>query len=703
LGVEAGRTVGSPRAGAPRKGLTIGVDVGGTFTDVVAVDAEGKATLAKAASTPADQSLGVIDGFGKLAARLGLTLGELLARAERIVHGTTVATNALLERKGAKVGLLTTEGHRDVIEMREGLKEDRYNLRLPPPEPLVPRHLRLGVRERLRYDGSALVPLDARSLARAVATLEREGVEAVAVCYLHAYRDPRHELATRKYLERAMPGIFISLSSDVLPQIKEYERVSTTIVNAYVGPTVRRYLLSLKERLALSGFRGPLFIVLSHGGVAPVEEAARLAVGTVLSGPAGGVAAARRAAAILGVKDLVPFDMGGTSTDISLIAGGEPALTAERALAGQRIALRSLDIISIGAGGGSIARVDTGRSLHVGPQSAGADPGPACYGTGGSAATVTDASLVLGYLDAGRFLGGQRRLDMAAAEAAVDRVAKALGIDRLAAAAGIYRVVNARMAEGIRLMTVRRGVDPRRFALLSFGGAAGLHAVEVARHLELGRVIVPIIASVLSAWGMLTMDLRYEVSRTHVGDATRLDSGRVRRIFERMEGEARGKLGKWFAGAMRAQRSAEMRYGEQIFEVDVPLDDIDWESGRLLDSMVERFHRRHAELYTYSVPDQEVVLVNARVAVIGVLPAIPEERAGSSAGAAAIPRRRKIYLERWRDVPVFDMERLVAGQEIPGPAVVEAETTTVLLNAGDRARVNDIGWLDISLRQAGGA
>ena len=691
------------RGRVPDARLTIGVDVGGTFTDVVAVDGNGKTTFAKAATTPADQSLGVIDGLNNLAKRLNLTLGELLARAERIVHGTTVATNTLLERKGAMVGLLTTEGHRDVIEMREGLKEDRYNLRLPPPEPLVPRHLRLGVKERLRYDGSVLRPLDERSLAQAVATLKRAGVEAVAVCYLHAYRDPRHELATRKHLKRAMPDAFVSLSSDVLPQIKEYERISTTIVNAYVGPTVRRYLLSLKKHLVGSGFRGPLFIVLSHGGIAPVEEAARLAVGTVLSGPAGGVAAARRVAELLGVKDLVPFDMGGTSTDISLISNGEPALTAERSLAGQRIALRSLDIISIGAGGGSIARVDTGRSLHVGPQSAGADPGPACYGTGGSAATVTDANLVLGYLDADNFLGGQRRLDKAEAERAVDRVAKALRIDRIAAAAGIYRVVNARMAEGIRLMTVRRGVDPRRFALLSFGGAAGIHAVEVARQLELDRVIVPAIASVLSAWGMLGMDLRYEVSRTHVGDATRLDSRRVRRVFERMEQEACGKLGKWFGGAIRAQRSAEMRYGEQIFEVDVPLDDVDWQGERVLESMVERFHRRHAELYTYSAPDQEVVLVNARVAAVGALPAISAEHSATPRERAAVPRRRRIHLLRWREVPVFDMDRLVEGQEIAGPAIIEAETTTVLLNAGDRAGINELGWLDISLRPTEGA
>ncbi|MFI4987590.1 MAG: hydantoinase/oxoprolinase family protein [Alphaproteobacteria bacterium] len=678
----------------------IGIDVGGTFTDVVAIDAGGQAVFAKAATTPADQSEGVMAGLGKLAARLGLAAAELLARSERIVHGTTIATNALLERKGAKVGLLTTAGHRDVLEMREGLKEDRYNLRLPPPEPLVPRDLRLGVRERLKPDGSVLVPLDERSLLSAIARLRRARVEAVAVCYLHAYRDGRHERLTGKLLARELPGVFVSLSSEVLPQIKEYERVCTTVVNAYVGPTVERYLLRLKRRLGEAGYRGPLFIVLSHGGVAPVEEAARLAAGTVLSGPAGGVAGAKRAAALLETGDLIPFDMGGTSTDISLIAGGEPALTAERSLAGQRVALRSLDIISIGAGGGSIARVDAGRTLHVGPQSAGADPGPACYGLGGGSATVTDANLVLGYLDAERFLGGQRRLDKAAAARAIGGIAEALGLAPIAAAAGIYRVVNARMAEGIRLMTVRRGVDPRRSALLSFGGAAGLHAVEVARQLELRRVVVPTMASVLSAWGMLATDLRYEVARTHVGDATRLDSRHLRRMFEGLAAAGTRKLRRWFAGPIRTLFSAEMRYGEQIFEIDVPFDGIDWQSAGLLDAVIERFHRRHEALYTYAIPDQEVVLVNARVAVVGLLPVAAEPERGTVPGKDGALRRRRIHLGGWQEVPVYDLEQLAAGQSLAGPAIVEAETTTVLLAACDRARVNDYGWLDIALGSA---
>ncbi|HEY2539436.1 MAG TPA: hydantoinase/oxoprolinase family protein, partial [Stellaceae bacterium] len=458
----------------------IGVDVGGTFTDLVAVDDDGRAVLAKTPTTPADPSIGVLDGLKLLAELLGLDLALLLAATERLVHGTTVATNALLERKGARVGLLTTEGHRDVIEMREGLKDDRYNLRLPPPEQLVPRR-RLGVRERLRADGRIETPLDRASLDRAIDVLKREQVEAAAVCYLHAYRDARHEQATRDAIETAMPGIYVSLSSEVLPQIKEYERVSTTVVNAYVGPVLSRYLRQLERRLAEAGYPGPTLTIQSHGGVATIAESGRLAAGAVLSGPAGGIAGSVYAARLLAERNLIPFDMGGTSTDISLIVNGQPTLATSRRVAGQVIALNSLDIASIGAGGGSIARVDAGGILHVGPESAGAVPGPACYGAGDSAATVTDANLVLGYLDPGSFLGGRRRLDRDAAEAAVDKVAAALGVDRLAAALGIHRVVNTTMAEGVRLVSVRRGVDPRHFALLAFGGASGLHATEIAR------------------------------------------------------------------------------------------------------------------------------------------------------------------------------------------------------------------------------
>src|SRR5215472_12045977 len=333
----------------------IGIDVGGTFTDLVAIDDGGGATLAKVASTPEDPSVGVVEGLAALAARLGLVPAALLAQTERIVHGTTVATNALLELKGARTGLLTTEGHRDVIEMREGLKDDRYNLRLPPPEQLVPRHLRLGVRERMRPDGRIETPLDLGSLHKAIDILRARRVEAVAVCYFHAWRDPAHERQTAEILRDALPDAYISLSSSVLPQIKEFERVSTTIVNAYVGPVLARYLGRLEARLSDAGYRGATLIIQSHGGVAPIAEAGRLAAGAVLSGPAGGVAGSVHAAKLAAVPNLVPFDMGGTSTDICLVVEGEAALVRDRKIGGHRIALGSLDIVTLGAGGGSIA------------------------------------------------------------------------------------------------------------------------------------------------------------------------------------------------------------------------------------------------------------------------------------------------------------------------------------------------------------
>jgi N-methylhydantoinase A len=677
--------------------LRIGVDVGGTFTDLVAVDDRGRATLAKVPSTPEDPSTGVLDGLARLAETLDLAPAALLRQTDRIVHGTTVATNALLEGKGAKVGMLTTEGHRDVIEMREGLKSDRYNLRQPPPTPLVPRALRVAVRERIRPDGRIEIPLERSALEAAIARLRDAKVEAVAVCYLHAWRDAAHERATATRLAEMLPGAYVALSSEVLPQIKEFERFSTTAVNAYVGPVLARYLARLGERLTAAGYAGPVLIMQSHGGVLPIADAARLAAGAVLSGPAGGVAGSRYAAKLLGEGNFIPFDMGGTSTDISLIVDGAPTLVMDRGVAGHRIALNSLDIVSIGAGGGSIARVDAGGILHVGPQSAGANPGPACYAKGGTAATVTDANLVLGYLDPDGFLGGRRRLDRTAAETAIDRIAAALGVDRFAAAEGVHRIINTTMAEGVRLVSVRRGVDPRRFALLSFGGASGLHATDVARQLDLVRVVVPRVAAVLSAWGMLATDLRFEVARSHVGDVGQLDGAGVKRLFDAMEHEGLARLRTSFDGPARTDRSVDMRYGEQIFEINVPLDGVDWSVADPLPQIVERFHHRHEQLYTYAQRDQEAVLVNARAAVVGVLPDLPQEPSLPAAPPAPPRAERRIYLGGWVATPVYGFDALAPGQSIAGPAIVESEMTTILIRPGDTATVTPLGWLDIAV------
>ncbi len=675
----------------------LGIDVGGTFTDLVSLDEAGRVTIAKAPSTPEDPSLGVVDGLKRLAEALGIGTERLLAETTRIVHGTTVATNALLQRRGPRTALLTTEGHRDILEMREGLKWDRYNLRLARPDPLVPRELRLPIAERLRADGGVEIPLDEASVERALRRLKRARVEAVAIAFLHAYLDGDHERRVAMRVRAALPRAYVSISSEIYPRFKEFERVSTTVANAYVGPILEGYLARLSERMAKFGCRAPILIIQSHGGVVPIAEATRVAAGAVLSGPAGGVAGARASAGLLGHGDLIPFDMGGTSTDISLIVEGEPTLAADRGIAGERIALPSLDIVTLGAGGGSIANVDAGGVLQVGPGSAGADPGPACYGRGGRSATVTDANLVLGYLDPGNFLGGRVRLDRAAAAAALDPVAASLGLDRVAAAAGVHRVVNTKMAEGIRLAVVRRGVDPRRFALLAFGGAAGLHASALARQLDITRVVVPRAASVLSAWGMLASELRFEVARTHIGDTRRIDAGTLRALYGELEADARTRMADWHDGKVAIRRAADMRYGEQVFEIDVPLDEIDWAAGNLMDRLADAFHARHEQLFTYALPASDVVLVNAKLAAVGLMATAPAEPEIATGAPAPPAQRRQIHLDGWREVPIYRLGDLVAGQAVAGPAIVESATTTVLLRPGDRAVVTPLGWLDIQV------
>ncbi len=676
---------------------TIGIDVGGTFTDIVVATPDGRTITAKAASTPRNQADGALDGVARAATALNMTLHNLLSATGRIVHGTTVATNALLEGKAARVGMLTTEGHRDIIEMREGLKPDRYNLRMAPPEALVPRRLRLPVRERMRADGTVETALDQASLDRAVAQLAAEGVQAVAVCFLHSWRNPAHEQAATATAKARLQQAYVTSSSDVLPQIKEFERFSTTVANAAVGPVIESYLGRLQSRLAEAGFRGELLVILSHGGVVSLPEAVRGAAGTALSGPAGGVAAAVALARQGAGRDLIAFDMGGTSTDIALVRNGAPTLSGGKTVANARIALPGLDIVTLGAGGGSIGRIDRGGLLAVGPESAGADPGPACYGQGGTAPTVTDANLVLGYLDPGNFLGGHRRLDTAAATEAVRCIAESLGLSVEAAAFGIHRLVSTRMADGVRVATVRRGVDPRGYTLLAFGGAAGLHVTAVAAELGIGRVVLPVAASVLSAWGMLNTDLRIELMRSQ-SQTRGIDTDALRAAFADMEREGRGRL-SWFDGEVVTRRSADMRYGEQVFEIAVDLEGVDWEAVDLAERIEAVFHSAHAALYTYSLRDQDVVLVNARLSVVGRLASGPES-VGTARTTAVPNSRRRIWLHRWTEVPVFDFGALATDQVLNGPAIVASDTTTVLLRAGESARFDARGWLNLDVRGA---
>ena len=680
----------------------IGIDVGGTFTDFVVAGQGGQPRFFKTQSTPDDPSIGVMAGLQEVAAACELSLEQLLGDTDLVIHGSTVATNTLVERKGATVGLITTDGFRDLLEMREGLKEDRYNLRMQPVEPLAARYLRVGVPERVRASGRVEQPLDEAALVESLEYLVQEGAEALAVCFLFSYLNPSHERQAWEIIRRRFPAMYTSLSHEVIPQIKEFDRLSTTVINSYVGPVFSRYLSHLNERFAAYPHLKDVLIMQSNGGVAPIDDSSRMAVRAILSGPAGGVSAAAYIGQLLREPRVIAFDMGGTSTDISLVENGVPHITNEKFEAGWKIAAPMIDIHTLGAGGGSIARVDEGGILHVGPDSAGAEPGPACYGKGGVRPTVTDASLVLGYLDAANFLGGRASLDLTAAgQALAEDVAAPLNLSNVEAAFGVYKVVCTTVAEGIRLMSVQRGVDPREFALMGFGGASGLHASEVARQLQVSRVYIPASAPVLSAYGMLNTDIKYDFFRSYPVSLDRMDLNELRAILDDLGAQGRGKLAaQGVAGeAVEIHYSADMRYLDQIYEVTVPLPAPALTDSEFVALLTSNFHRRYQELYSYSQQDQEVRLVTLRVAAVGKLPRIAQfERAGAVNAASPIGSRR-VYLGEWREAPTYAADSLPAGAEIAGPAVLESEFTTILVWPGDHATVDSMGGIELRVNQ----
>ena len=680
----------------------IGIDVGGTFTDFVVADEKGQPRFFKTHSTPDDPSVGVITGLREAAAEYGLALEQLLGDTDMVIHGSTVATNTLVERKGAKVGLITTDGFRDLLEMREGLKEDRYNLRMTPAEPLAARYLRVGVPERIRANGLVERALDEAALVENLEYLIQEGAEALAVCFLFSYLNPSHEQEAGEKIRRRFPEVYTSLSHEVIPQIKEFDRLSTTVINSYVGPVFNRYLAHLAERFAAYPQLRDVLIMQSNGGVAPIEDSGRMAVRAILSGPAGGVSAAAYIGQLLDEAKIIAFDMGGTSTDISLIENGVPHITNEKFEAGWKIAAPMIDIHTLGAGGGSIARVDEGGILHVGPDSAGAEPGPACYGKGGVNPTVTDASLVLGYLDASNFLGGRASLDPAAAEQSLaEKVGTPLNLSDVEAAFGAYKVVCTTIAEGIRLMSVQRGVDPREFTMMGFGGASGLHAAEVARQLQVERVYIPATAPVLSAYGMLNADIKYDFFRSYPVSLDRLNLKELRAVLEELAAQGRDKLLDQGVSpdVVEITCSADMRYLDQIYEVTVPLPDPTGPDSEFVARLTANFHRRYEELYSYNQQDQEVRLVTLRVTATGKLARIaPLDR--SAEGTTARPTaNRRVYLGEWQDAPIYAADSLPAGAEIGGPAILETDFTTILVWPGDTATVDAMGGVELRVTQ----
>ena len=680
----------------------IGIDVGGTFTDFVVAGEAGQPRFFKTQTTPDDPSIGVMTGLQDVAASYGLPLEKLLGETDLVIHGSTVATNTLVERKGARVGLITTDGFRDLLEMREGLKEDRYNLRMQPVEPLAARYLRVGLPERIRANGHVERPLDEAALVEGLEYLAGEKAEALAVCFLFSYLNPSHEQRAWEIIRSRFPDMYTSLSHEVIPQIKEFDRLSTTVINSYVGPVFSRYLSHLGERFEAYPQLKDVLIMQSNGGVAPIGDSSRLAVRAILSGPAGGVSAAAYIGQLLEEPKVIAFDMGGTSTDISLIENGVPHITNEKFEAGWKIAAPMIDIHTLGAGGGSIARVDEGGILHVGPESAGAEPGPACYGKGGVRPTVTDASLVLGYLDPSNFLGGRAALDPTTAEwALAEDVGRPLDLSNVESAYGVYKVVCTTIAEGIRLMSVQRGVDPREFTIMGFGGASGLHASEVARQLQVARVYIPASAPVLSAYGMLNTDVKYDFFRSYPVSLDRIDLNELRSILDELGAQGRDKLSAQGVAdeAVEIQYSADMRYLDQIYEVTVTLPDPALPDAEFIARLTSNFHRRYQELYSYAQQDQEVRLVTLRTAAIGKLPRIAQlDRPGDEDGASPVGSRR-VYLGEWQEAQTYAADSLPAGAEISGPAILESEFTTILVWPGDRATVDSMGGVELQVSQ----
>ena len=646
----------------------LGVDVGGTFTDLVALS-EGTLITAKVPSTPRDQSEGVMTAIETSEVQPAAVLA--------LAHGMTVATNALLERRGARTALVTTEGFRDVLEIARQNRPALYDLTHDRPPPLIPRELRFMVAERMGPDGE-ISPLDRDSLKKAITAVEQADVEAVAVCLLFAFMHPDHEKRVGEALREALPNLHVSLSSEVLPEFREYERFSTTAADAYLAPRLAAYFSNLAEKAEEAGVPGPL-IMQSSGGVVPVDDAISDAAGCVLSGPAGGVVGAAYVGERGGYRDLLTFDMGGTSTDVAPIIGGEAQTTTETVVAGIPIKLPMVDVHTVSAGGGSIAWADPGGALRAGPQSAGAEPGPAAYDKGGEEPTVTDANLFLGYLADGAELGGEVVLRRDLSERTLASLGNELGLDVEETALGILRVADAEMVRALRVISVERGLDPRDFALLAFGGAGGMHACSLAEELGIETVLVPRAGGVLSALGLAISDLRRDYVSPFLSGLEGVEEEEFERRFSDMEKTAAGDL-----DGPEHTRRADLRYGGQSFEITV-------DAGSFA-KLEDRFHAAHEQRYGYRMDEETVELVNLRL--ISTVPVEkPELREPQPEDEARAGEREANFDGEWLSVAVLDREKMGEGSEVAGPAIVEFKESTCVVRPGWRGTVDGVGTL----------
>ncbi|MEZ5077403.1 MAG: hydantoinase/oxoprolinase family protein [Solirubrobacterales bacterium] len=653
--------------------MLLGVDVGGTFTDAVLLDA-GAVHSAKVPTTPGEESDGVMRAVGAVLERAGAAAADV----ETFAHGMTVGTNALLEERGARTALVATAGFADVLEIGRQARPDLYHLCAPKPAPLIERELRFEATERTGPEG-VVTPLAAGEPERLAEAIAASGAESVAVCLLFSYLAPEHERRIAAHLRERLPEVHVSASHEVLPRFREYERCSTTAIDAYLSPLLGHYLEQLGEAAAGAGLPEPL-VMRSSGGVVPAAEAARAGAWAVLSGPAGGAVGAATLARVSGDGYALGFDMGGTSCDVCVVEDGAVRRTDSREIDGRAIQLPMVDVHTVGAGGGSIAWRDRGGALRVGPRSAGVEPGPACYGRGGSEPTVTDANLVLGNLAADSQLAGGVDLDAAAAKAAVDRLAGELGLDRLEAAAGIIRVANQEMVRALRVVTVERGVDPRRFALLPFGGAGPMHAAAIAAELGIQTIVCPRASGVLSALGLCASDRRHDTARTVMLSGAELTAARIATEIAALIEAAGDDL-----DGARPEVVYELRYAGQAFQLPVP-GPVDPDPAEL----IAGFERAHEERYGHRDPDGEVVLVDIRLAMVSPGPA-PRPVAAVAGGLSASSRPVRFGGE-WVETPVLRGEP-AAGTTAAGPAVFELPESTLVLPPGWTAKIDEAGTI----------
>jgi N-methylhydantoinase A len=691
----------------------LGVDIGGTFTDAMLIDEQsGAVSIGKVPTTPADPSQGFLDATERM-----LRQGQLAPDAiSYLIHGTTIATNAIIEGKGARTGFVTTQGFRDLLEIQRQVRPVLYDLQFDKTRPLVPRYLAFEVPERLDAQGNVLQPLDEDAVREVARRLKAEGVEAIELCFLHAYLNGEHERRAAAIIREEFPEAVLSVSSEVAPEFREYVRASTTTINAAVRPVVERYLASIEQRLRERGLPAELLVMQSSGGVLTFEAAAERPVFMVESGPAAGVIAAAHLGSVIGLGDIISFDMGGTTAKTSLIRNGQPRITKDYAVGVQAAAsggVRSsgypirtpvIDLVEIGAGGGSIAWIDSGGILRVGPQSAGADPAPVCYGKGGTEPTVTDANAVLGRLDPEYFLGGEMALDIEAARRAIEeRCARPLGLDLLTAANGIIEIANNAMINALRLISVQLGYDPREFAMVAFGGAGPLHANRLAAEMKIPRLIIPRAPGIFSAMGLLVTDIKHDYSITRIRRADQADVAELTQVYADLERQGRAALERQGvpAAAMSFTRLVDMRYVGQSYELSITLP-----YGAITDAtvahLIERFNAEHTRAYGFSAPAEPTELVNLRLTARGEItkPKLPTlEPAGPDNVTEALMKRRPVYFAEaggFIDCPTYHRYRLGSGAVILGPALIVEMDSMTVLHPGFSAGVDEYGNLLIT-------